>query len=285
MPKFDSSVAVVGIVKDVAASLQSDLNQIKSALSDFKEVKWFLVESNSNDNSKLVLKNQSNLDHNFHFTSIKTKLSKDSRIPGMSEARNRYLEELRANPIFQDCDYVVIADFNGLNDKINRTAVASCFSRSDWDICCANQDGPYYDVWALRHPLWSPNDCWRELEFLRKFIKYPEKALYAAVQSRMIRIPKDAEWIEVDSAFGGFAIYKKYPLLNASYNAFDQLGNIICEHVPLNMQLRNNGARIFINPALVNTSFTDHNLETTLKFKILRQLKYPIKWFRSKYGG
>lgn len=279
-----SSIAVVGIVKNVGKSIEKDLVRIGSALSRFENVKWFLVESNSTDNTVPTLNKLSQTNPNFQFVSVINSHDHPSRIPGMSDARNRYLDELRLNESFEDCDFVAVTDFNSLNDLLDQVAIDSCFNREDWDICCANQDGPYYDIWALRHPLWSPNDCWQEHKFLRKYIKYPEKALYAAVQSRMIRIPRDSEWIEVDSAFGGFAIYKREIMLKSNYSAFDAQGNIICEHVPFHTGLRNLGARILINPALINTRFTDHNRDSTFKYKLFRQLKYPLKLILGKYG-
>lgn len=279
-----SSIAVVGIVKNVGKSIEKDLVRIESALRRFENVKWFLVESNSTDNTVPTLHKLSQTNPNFQFVSLINSNDHLSRIPGMSDARNRYLDELRLNESFQDCDFVAVADFNSLNNLLDHVAIDSCFNREDWEICCANQDGPYYDIWALRHPLWSPNDCWQEHKFLRKYIKYPEKALYAAVQSRMIRIPRDSEWLEVDSAFGGFALYKRDIMLKSNYSAFDDQGNIICEHVPFHSGLRNLGARIFINPALINTRFTDHNRESTFKYKLIRQLKYPLKLILGKYG-
>lgn len=279
-----SSIAVVGIVKNVEKSIKNDLARLETALSRFVNVKWFLVESNSSDNTVPTLHRLAQKNPNFRFVSLSNSNNHHSRIPGMSEARNRYLEELRVNESFQDCDFVVVADFNALNDLLDQAAIDSCFNREDWDICCANQDGPYYDIWALRHPLWSPNDCWQEHKFLRKYIKYPEKALYAAVHSRMIRIPRDSEWIEVDSAFGGFAIYRREIMLKSNYSPVDDQGNITCEHVPFHTGLRNLGARIFINPELINTRFTDHNRESTFKNKLIRQLNYPLKFIWAKNG-
>lgn len=276
----NSKVIVVGIVKDVANTITSDYLRLKSALKRFKQIKWFLVESNSTDDTKQVLLRLSKSDPAFRFVSITEMRQEKSRIPGMALARNTYLEELRVNTEYSDCNYVVVADFNQLNDLIDANAIDSCFSRDDWDVVCANQDGPYYDIWALRHPLWSPNDCWQELEFLKKHIKFPERALFAAVQSRMIKIPKNSDWIEVESAFGGLAIYKREAMLGSEYSAFDDSGRITCEHVPFNLRMRSQNKKIFINPALINTRYTDHNSETKLRRKFIRYSKYPLKYLR-----
>jgi hypothetical protein len=76
----------------------------------------------------------------------------------------------------------------------------------------------------------------------------------------MITVPPSADWIEVKSAFGGFAIYRKDCLLDAKvrYVAVDSQGNGICEHIPFHDAIRSNGHKIFINPKLINARYTEH---------------------------
>jgi hypothetical protein len=172
---------------------------------------------------------------------------------------------------------VAIADFNNLNNKLTATAIESCFVNNSWDVVSANQRGRYYDVWALRHPQWSPNDCWEQHAFYRKYMKFPESAITFSMRSRMLRIPRDEAWIEVDSAFGGLAIYKSSILnSNAKYSGITSEGKRICEHVPFNLALKAKGARIFVNPALINTRITDHSRRLSLLFTLLRISRYPL---------
>ena len=154
-------------------------------------------------------------------------------------------------------------------------SVISSWSRTDWDVVTANQSSRYYDIWALRHPLWSPNDCWEQHEFLKKYIKTPEVVNSYSLRSRMIKIPKDSDWIAVDSAFGGFAIYRSSLLLNdVNYEGTNDVGNIICEHVPFNRKIKELGARIFINTNLINAHYVDHSRRMSMFFTFLRVLQY-----------
>ncbi len=153
---------------------------------------------------------------------------------------------------------MIIADFDGVNRLITDEAVLSCWERNDWDVCTANQRGPYYDVWALRHRDWSPNDCWLQYVFLFQHNVGKRLALFAAVHSRMITISEDSNWIEVDSAFGGFAIYRRSVLEEALYVGLRDDGGEICEHVTFHSQLRAQHRRIFINPKLINAAYTEH---------------------------
>ena len=87
----------------------------------------------------------------------------------------------------------------------------------------------------------------------------------------MIVIPQDAEWIEVDSAFGGLAIYRRETLLDVSsrYIGLYKDGIEVVEHVSLHLGIIQNGYKIFINPRLINTDFTDHSMRFKPKPKSL----------------
>jgi hypothetical protein len=192
----------------------------------------------------------------------------------MAAARNTYLTYVRDRVAPKEFPYVVIADFNLLNNKLSREAVLTSFTRNDWDIVTANQSGPYYDIWALRHPIWSPNDCWEQHNFVRGLVKFPETAITYSIRSRMLKIPKKSEWIEVDSAFGGFALYKTdFLSMNIKYMGLDESGKSICEHVNFHKKLKAKGARIFINPGMINTKYTDHSRQITFLFTLIRFFK------------
>ena len=272
----EKPVLVVGIVKDIEKTLKKDIKNIGKALSFFQDVHWFLVESDSSDNSKQILSELKNANKNFFYTSIDIpNKSYEFRTERMATARNKYLAYIREHINLVEYPYIVIADFNLLNKQISVESVLSSWSRSDWDVVTANQSARYYDIWALRHPLWSPNDCWEQHEFLKKYIKIPEIVNSYSLRSRMIKIPKDSNWIEVDSAFGGFAIYRSSVFQNnAFYEGKNDASNMICEHVAFNRKIKELGARIFINTNLINAHYTDHSRRLTVFFTFFRLLKY-----------
>lgn len=272
------TILVTGIVRNVASTIERDVIVIESALRDFRSIKWFLVESNSEDTTLDQLTSLSSKNDKFRFTTLGTIQSLgESRTVGMAKARNRYLRELKEYADYHNIDVLAISDFNGLNSKLTRDAVASCFDVENWDACFANQSGRYYDIWALRHPIWSPNDCWQQFSFYRRYYKFPEFALAASVRTRMIRIPSSSEWIEVDSAFGGFALYRPDAIGNAVYEGLTADGNAICEHVPFHAEMRKNQKKLFINPNLINARSTDHAFRMNLSSTVFRLAKYPLK--------
>jgi len=45
------SILVTGIVRNVSSTIERDIYNIERALSDFHSIKWFLVESDSEDDT------------------------------------------------------------------------------------------------------------------------------------------------------------------------------------------------------------------------------------------
>jgi glycosyltransferase involved in cell wall biosynthesis len=251
--------AVVGLARNCETTIERDLLHISDAMKNVGSITWLVVESDSTDNTVANLDQISSKIKNFYYSSLgNLRDSIKKRTERIAFCRNYYVKQLRENEIFSNLDYVVVADLDGLNAEFSKAAFESCWLRNDWDMCAANQDGPYYDIWALRHPIWSPGDCWAQYNFFARYAPDPPKNLYASVHSKMITIPKSDEWIEVDSAFGGLAIYKKSLFDFSEYIGINESGDEVCEHVSFNQTLRCKGARLYINPLMTNAKLTEH---------------------------
>lgn len=252
-------VLVVGVARNCRDTLRPTYDRLSHALSAAKKLSFFVVESDSSDGTAEALARLSASNDNFRFTSLGN-LSEvfRKRTERIAVCRNRYLEELQGHPDYREAHYVVVADWDGVNDLVTEKGIASCWERDDWDVCTANQAGPYYDIWALRHTLWSPNDCWEQQEFLMKIGMNRYRATRRAVHDRMLVIPQDSDWIDVQSAFGGLAIYRGGVLQDVRYVGVTDDGKEVCEHVSLHQEIQANGGKLFINPALVNAGLVEH---------------------------
>ena len=271
------SFAVVGLVRNCEKTISDDIHRINNALINAKSVIWLIVESDSRDDTIHKLKTLQSALPNFHFASLGTLADTiPKRTDRISYCRNYYAEQLRNNPSFSNVDYVVVADLDGLNSKLTKEAFESSWLRDDWDMCAANQAGPYYDIWALRHKEWSPNDCWAQYRFLNAFQCDPNRNLWASVYSKMITIPKNIACIEVDSAFGGFAIYKKRMFDECKYVGITETGEEFCEHVHFHRILKEKGAKLFINPQLINAELTEHTVGLFNQRDLRIALNQPI---------
>ena len=260
----ENKIAIVSIAKNIELSFSQDFDIVMHSFADFNILKWVIVESNSTDESPEVLQKYSS-EHSFvHFKTIVDKNPEKPRTFHLASARNECLDILKESNILDEVDYVVVFDLNNLNKSLTRESVKSCFQRLDWSVVAANQDGPYYDIFALRHQYWNNVDCWQMYKYMlilhpKRFKFIWDAALWNAVYSKMIKIDKKSDWIQVDSAFGGIAIYKSNFIRDARYAGLTENGLEVCEHVSLNKSISQKGGKVFINPKFVNFKLTDHS--------------------------
>ena len=270
----NQEVLILGICRNVENDLQADIHRLLAAFSDFSKVHFRIVESDSNDSTLIVLEKLSAQIPNFEYVSYgNLQLEIPSRVERIAYCRNKCLELMRSDARLRDCSYVAVSDLDGVNSLLDRKSVLSCWIRDDWDACTANQLGPYYDIYALRHTDWSPDDCWRyESQLLKKGMN-PISAREKAVYSRQRKIPASSPWINVDSAFGGLAIYKRESLVNATYSGLDLNGEEICEHVTLHAAMKAEGRNLYINPRLINDEWNEHSKANMAWPRVKRLIK------------
>jgi hypothetical protein len=253
------SLLIAGVVRNCAKTLAPTVERLAACTGSDTPLKWLLIESDSNDDTLAELARLTRQVPDFRYLSMGT-LSQymPARAERIAFSRNAYLLALEHDPAYTSVSHLIVADFDGVNDMLARPALASCWSRNDWDACMANQAAPYYDIWALRHPTWCPDDCWARYRAQVAAGQNPQLALKESVRNRMVQISCHGDWVEVDSAFGGLAIYRRDAVAGQRYRGLDEHGREVCEHVSLHKTMREAGRRLFINPALINTGFTDH---------------------------
>ena len=254
-------IVIVSIARNIEKTFELDYSRVLKVFCDYEVVKWIIVESNSSDNSFLILNRFSEKASFLNVENIPVNHeSKLTRTATLAEARNRYLKLFYELPKCNEVDYLVVYDLNNLNKKLTQKAINSCWEFDGWGAATANQSGPYYDIWALRHKYWNNVDCWESHREMSEILGSSELALWNSVYLKMIKIPSKRAWIKVDSAFGGVAIYDTKYIKDCIYVGVTETGDQICEHVSFNKGITNNGGEIFINPNLINFRFTDHNL-------------------------
>ena len=276
VPSLESfEVLIVGLVRNCEPSLESEVETLRASFEDFKNVSFFLVESDSTDGSLEALRELATRIPNFQFLSLgNLRQSIPDRIERIAHCRNAYLDYVRTTS--EKFDYVVVADLDGVNNLLTKEKVATCWKFDGWSACTANQSGPYYDIYALRAPGWSEMDCWNEARSLYASGMNPVKSWVKAIREKQRIILESEDWIEVTSAFGGFAIYKTETFLEGKYQTFsgDELN--VSEHVPFNLKLTATGHRIFINPKVTNFDFNEHNDFSRLSRRLKMSLKYLL---------
>jgi len=281
-----NSIFIVGTVSNVGNKVEKDLNRVISAFCEFKILRVYLVESDSNDNTINILRKMKKKDNKIDYISLGNlrKLIPD-RIDRIRYCRNVYINYLRSLSENEYPDYVAVVDLDGMNSKLTYRAVNSSFSTSDWDVVAANQSGGYYDIFALRADGWQVGNCFDELQILKNEIiaklqteykscskfqihKLFDQARVQAIYSKMRKIDSSHPWISVSSAFGGLAIYKSYVFKKFDYE--NSLKSNNSEHVEFHEKIKKSGGKIFINPAMINSRWNTYNVN---RFFFIRQIR------------
>lgn len=252
-------LAVIGLVRNGQATIATAVARLAAALPPGRRVHWMVIESDSSDGTVAALERVAQDHPGFAFRSLGRLAERHPlRTDRIAQCRNAglaWLEDQRAAGV--PIAHVLMADLDGVNDGLTAAALASCWTRDGWAGCTANQAGRYYDLWALRHPAWCPSDCWAEADFLTAHGVPRDRAKMAAVYARMVVIPPDDDWIEVESAFGGLAVYRCEAVAGLRYAGLTPEGREVCEHVPFHQALRARGGKVFLNPRLLNGSAGD----------------------------
>jgi hypothetical protein len=169
-----------------------------------------------------------------------------TRTERLSYCRNYMLEASKE----MEYDYYVVADLDGVFKEIREESFLSCFKYDCWVGCFPVSKNKYYDLWALRHPYLMPGDFDRRMNQLPNALGNENAQRMIAVPLRNIDFSKSKGWLEVESAFGGFGLYKGVAYRQARYSGHDN-NQEICEHVVLHKAMRSEQSRLYINPEFI----------------------------------
>lgn len=275
-------ILLVGTVRNCGKTLERDFDRISRALSAAGEVEGFLVESDSSDSTRSVISKMAKT-RSLEFSSQGELVAKyPNRVERIRYCRNVYVDYIRRNLSQAQWDLICVADFDGINTKLNKSSILAAIQDIDsWDVCTANQRYRYYDLYALRHPIWNPADTFLELDWYRqrkKFTKIAfvdwfieQKLRKDVLYRKMIKINPNSQLISVESAFGGLALYKAETFEKFDYTP--ATSHHQCEHVDLHLKLKSNNLRIVIHPGMINSVFTTYTLNAFFLVRSLRALR------------
>ncbi|MDB5488284.1 MAG: hypothetical protein JWQ58_1999 [Reyranella sp.] len=199
------------------------------------------------------------------------------RTARIAEARNACLDEIRGSEL-ADYDHLVVAD---LDDVMAQPLDVESYVRAtDWlnaapdrAAVFASATPRYYDIWALRHDTWCPDDCWHRI-WGRPASQSFEAAKFREVFARQIELPRHMPPIEVRSAFGGLGVYRMSSIHDARYVGIDAQDREVSEHIAFNEAIGRSGGRLHIFPGLqvhapaqhlYNASEFDFRWRTTMR--------------------
>ncbi|MEL6700267.1 MAG: hypothetical protein AAFO58_01100, partial [Pseudomonadota bacterium] len=127
--------------------------------------------------------------------------SEPDRVRRISVARNACLDALAGDDT--PPPVTIVADLDGPNGALRPEDVCAAIelvAGGAWTGVFANQPAGYYDLYALRHPIWCPGDIWAEYRAAPKgwFRKGRDRARQAIIYGRQYAIPRATPPIEVE---------------------------------------------------------------------------------------
>lgn len=266
MNKLPFKIKIISCVKNCAPHIEESIIQIKEFQNLFKKVEFFAVENDSVDNSLELLKKYSKNIRSeiFNFKDLDKKYP--LRTYRLAFLQNILLEKCR------DSDYIFVIDFDSILKNFDINGLLNTFERdlNSWDIITANCNDRYYDIWALRTEKFN-YDCWDLINHKRQEGIIDDILIPMYIAANQIKIPKVNKLIPVQSAFGGFGIYKTKSVENCNYDGSlkececqhltknKNCSREVCQHVTFHKQaIRKNNAKIFINTDLVVNCQREH---------------------------
>ena len=252
-------VVIVGCARNVGSFLDKTLEKLIQIKNLFHaDSRIVVAENDSTDNTKEILNKHAN---NITVLNYDGKVTSPLRAERLAFLRNELVNY--AHTKFPKHDYLINADLDSVIHSINPTDVPKVLAKwegKSWDALFANSQ-PYYDIWALRSKdLGCTVDCWDAQEH------DPTKDIHKNILQYQKNIPRDADPILVDSAFGGFGIYRLSSTKNCKYDGLTRVCSMgypdtskchkeICEHVPFHADMKRNGhGKLYIEPDLLISS-------------------------------
>jgi hypothetical protein len=263
-------VFCAGIARNCEESLVNTISIVDKSIPSSWMHEWLVVESDSTDTTVDVLAELSIQRADFSFVS-EGKL--EQKLPALTErlafCRNIYLQAAMK----AQADFLLIVDLDGVVTQVPEGLIGELLEEDgDWTALFANQSGPYYDLAALRHTFWNPTDPFGYQDFLISAGYNKRAAATKAIVDKMLTLKPSIPRIEVQSAFGGMALYKLSDL-PADINYLGLIGGRqVCEHVPLNESLVKLGRRLFIEPRLIIARYTEHTYQLSRTNRILAKI-------------
>jgi hypothetical protein len=267
---MNRSAVFAGCARDCDRFLPGVLSNLETLAGLFRQSAFVVIENDSCDRTKAVLNDWGCTQARFHLASMDgLDAQLRPRTVRLASARNRYLEIIR-NSDLREFDYLFVMDLDNVCEaRLDTAAVIRAIAFLDSDRShagvFANQEGPYYDLWALRHGELCPRDIWVDILAYAVTRGVTDEEAYDRVfRPRVFSLAKDRAPLLAESAFGGLGIYRMSAVLGGSYageadirlkpHDAPEISLTVqaCEHVKLNRQIGASGGRLFILPYLIN---------------------------------
>jgi len=240
-------IAFLGTARSCAAALPASITKLRELGALFAHHEIHVYENDSTDTTGALLDHyaRDGLLHAMREQGVAARMP--LRTERLAYGRNKLLDHVLGRGPF---DYIAWADLDGLvGERFSTDGFLSNFRFEEaWDAVFPLSWPLYYDLWALREPTVCPDDyVWSGLHTLNAAL-FAGREIHAATQQ--LAPGRVAGWVPVQSAFGGFGLYKAAVVAQGRYTGLVDEREV-CEHVPYHDLLVKAGARLYLNPQCI----------------------------------
>lgn len=269
-------VFIVGLARNCEPALSGALAKIDAALAMCPKSSAFILTNDNVDGTADIL-------HAWQSRGPERRVVNcdgvcnaiPDRIERLAFLRNTCLLELWGRvPRY---GLLIVMDLDGVNDTLDVQQVFKCASSAPagWAGLFANQNGAYYDLYALRRNGWVEDDILLEVAQRMRRLRLPLGILRRVglsslvsmvgnqvwaelIYSKQYRINPMAGFLPVESAFGGLGVYRVQALHGCWYGSRNSSGQQVCEHVAFHASIVANGGELFIAAGMTNSTPKEH---------------------------
>lgn len=211
-------VYICGTVRNCSHFLDSVFKNIDKIITLFDDYEIVISYDNINDNSLEILQKKKEK-YNMkliHVLENEDIFHIDMRSQRISNARNEYLKYIQ-NENRDDFQYFIVMDMDDVCAGImDMDAIRYHIkNESSWDSISFNSKPDYYDIWALSIEPYVLS-CWH-FQNGQMNSNYIVKKIDRYVSNKLSELSR-YDLLECQSAFNGFAIYKKSKFIDCQYN-------------------------------------------------------------------
>ncbi|PAM94252.1 hypothetical protein B4N84_14385 [Flavobacterium sp. IR1] len=295
MNKIDKNIVIAILARDCEDSLVSNIHLVEELRDKFISSEVIVVENDSIDNTKEILKNWEKnsvnvkvISQDFGIKTIPDQTKEISspttsfyRIEKMASYRNIYLDYI--STIQYEIDYVMVIDIDIKWFSIEGLIKSIEELNDNWGGIFANgftkgkilgiDSQIYYDIFAV---------C--EYPFKNNF-SFTEKSLDKSFKTINKNVKKN-KYYSLISAFSGAGIYKYEAIKNLRYKAVRNSSNLdeaICEHIPFNNEIIKKGFKNYISRDFLVIYPMIHNFGLRLKLWMPSNIFYTIQHFYYRF--
>lgn len=251
------NIIIYGTIRDIESEFLSSFTNIDLISDYFNKVYIIILENDSKDNTRQLLKNWSETTLNKNVSKfIILKDNLDTYYPlrahRLAYCRNLILNYICDNNLHLSCNYAIHCDLDNRFWSVDLDSICNSFQYDldNWNMqSCVSKNRTYYDFWALR--------CENSWFNINIFSCEANNVDYNTKINEFEALIKNTNGLlPTTSSFNGMAIYHLNSIINCRYNAdykCDKCKNVNrgCwednDHIGLHRQMINNNCKLFIN--------------------------------------